>query len=154
MWFKICSLILVISCTKIDNINPKIDLTIEMQGLQNKKTFSFIKNELAFLFQTSHPQNTCNIQIAVKKWISVSGITSSAFAVNQIFNLSANYTFVCKDGLKTKGNAMAETEITVVPERTLSQYVGLKHTEKEASRKIAKEIYEDIKIFLILSKKT
>lgn len=156
MLYKVILIVSVylFSCTRIDDIPHNLDITFNLKTLEYRKSYATMERELERLFATNSPQILCNLDISINKIITQDGLSSTTFAVNQNLNFITRYNLICDNGIKTSGAVVANNTMTLVQDRTMSQYVGQQYIDEVASKKTAEMIYNEIKMFLILNEKS
>lgn len=155
MWCKFFLLLFfVFSCQKveIDSFNEPMDLEISLSTKTHQEPYSVMKYEFEKIFNIRPSKLKCNLSIAINYYTQNSGIASTAFAINQTLVFTTVYSFQCNNGLKIEKPITLTNEFTIQQEKTMGQYVGEKHFLQEISKRMAKEIYDDISLFIILNK--
>lgn len=144
------------SCKTVNLESEKYQMRITTTLLTpiHQEEYSIIKNELEKLFFTSEKvTRQCNISIVIQKTIQQSGLTSTAFSINQTLNFTVKYHLTCNDNMETSGNVTLTNDLTLLQDKTVGQYVGQNHIAHETSKQAASMIYNQIKIFSILNNK-
>ncbi len=157
MLYKILFSVILYSCTPVNFQKDigDIKITTNLLTHQHQEEYSVIKHELEKLFFTTNTNaKKCNIDISITQNVVQSGMTSTTFTVNQTLTMQTDYTFIC-DGSSNKTNSTIAltSELILIQDKTLGQYVGEQAIAKQIAKQTASVIYDEIKIFSILDNK-
>ncbi len=154
MWYKIIFALFIISCNKIetDAFDEPLDLSISLLTPTQQESFSFMKNEFAKVFNIQPSKVKCDLSVSIKHYKQNTGISSTAFAINQTLVFTTLYSFTCNNGWQVSKPITLTNEFTVQQDKTVGQYVGEKYFLQEISKRMAKEIYDEISLFILLQK--
>ena len=154
MWCKFFCILFLLSCTKLDSklFEEPIDLNIKLLTPSQQEPFSIMKYEFEKMFNIQPSQLKCDLEISIKYRTTNAGIASTAFAINQTLILTTSYVFKCNNEWKLEKTSVLTNEFTQQQEQTVGQYVAEKHFLEEISKLMAKEIYDEIGLFILLKR--
>lgn len=153
MLYKFCLLLLLLSCSRIDNISFRDPINIEISLLTpvKQESYSIMKYEFDTLFNIQETASIkCDLSLAISDRTENSGITSTAFAINQTLIFTVFYVFKCNNNWKLEKSVTLTNEFTPQQEKTVGQYIGEQYFLQQISKRAAKEIYDEINLFVIL----
>ncbi|MFT4967042.1 MAG: hypothetical protein ACI9CD_000037 [Candidatus Deianiraeaceae bacterium] len=156
MLYKILFSVILYSCTPVNFQKDigDIKITTNLLTQQHQEEYSIIKHELEKLFFTTNTNaKKCNIDISITQNLMQSGVTSTTFTVNQTLTMQTDYTFICDSNNKTNSTISLTSELILIQDKTLGQYVGEQAIAKQIAKQTASVIYDEIKIFSIMDSK-
>lgn len=152
MLYKLLLLLLIFSCKSINRTTIDINIKVNTTSPEYKKNHALIEQKLKYLFATQSAEDDCILDYGIKKNTTMSGFSSTTFAVNQNISYNVNYKFSCKSGIKTTNFFSIERTMTLSQEKTVSKYAGEVDIDEDLSMKIADTLFDEIKMFIILKK--
>lgn len=153
MLYKLWPLLLLFSCTRIDDqtFREPVDMKISLMTPVQQEPYSIMKREFENLFNIQESASMkCNLDLTITHRTESSGITSTAFAINQTLLFTVSYVFKCNNDWKLVKSVTLTNEFTPQQEKTVGQYVGEQYFLQQISKRAAKEIYDEINLFIAL----
>lgn len=155
MLYKLFALLIVVSCAKIDTATFREPVNMEISLLTpvQQESYSVMKREFQNLFNIQKSADMqCSLDLAISHRTENSGITSTAFAINQTLLFTVFYVFKCDNNWHLEKSITLTNESTPQQEKTVGQYIGEQFFLQEISKRAAREIYDEINLFIALKK--